>query len=91
MDLPRGRLRPGDDVTFERPTMRESVQYAMSSSVYESYDVPAGDLDVTTQPLGVAEVAAEIVRRLGSWPPASTATEVPAPLAPSLIDDSSAV
>ena len=85
------RLRADDDVTVERLTIRASVHYAMSSSVYESYDVPAGDLDVTTHPLGVDEVAAEIVRRLGPWPSAPTVTEVPAPLAPSVVDDSSAI
>lgn len=82
------RLRADDDVTVERLTIRGSVHYAMSSSVYESYDVPGGDLDVTTHPLGVNEVAAEIVRLLGSWPPASTVAEVPAPLAPAVLDSS---
>lgn len=82
------RLRADDDVTVERLTIRGSVHYSMSSSVYESYDVPGGDLDVTTHPLGVNEVAAEIVRLLGAWPPASTVVEVPAPLAPSVIDSS---
>jgi hypothetical protein len=53
--------------------------------------VPAGDLDITTHPLGVDEVAAEIVRQLGSWPPASTVAEVPPPRAPSVIDDSAAI
>jgi gluconate kinase len=85
------RLRADDDVTVERLTIRKGVHYAMLSSVYESYEVPAGDLDVTTHPLGVNEVAAEIVRRLGPWPPASTVADVPAPLAPSAIDDSSAI
>jgi hypothetical protein len=75
----------------ERLTIRDSVGYAMSSSVYESHDVPAGDLDVTTHPFGVDEVAAEIVRRLGPWPPASKLTEVPAPLGPPAIDASSAI
>lgn len=85
------RLRAHDDVTIERLTTRGGVQYAMSSSVYESYDVPAGDLDVTTHPLPVGEVAAEIVRRLGTWPPAPTAPNVPAGLAPPVIDDCSAI
>jgi len=85
------RLRADDDVTVKRLTIRGSAQYATSSSAYESYDVPAGDLDVTTHSLGVEEVAAEILRRLGPWPRASTVAEVPAPHAPSLVDDSSVV
>jgi gluconate kinase len=85
------RLRAADDVTVERLTIRGSVHYAMSSSVYESYDVPAGDLDITTHPLGADEVAAEIVRQVGSWPPASTVAEVPLARAPSVIDDSAAI
>src|SRR3954453_14776631 len=85
------RLRADDDVTVERLTIRESVHYAMSSRAYESHDVPAGDLDITTHPGRVDEVAAEIVRRLGPWPPESMIAEVPAPLRPSVIDDSSAV
>ena len=58
------RLRADDDVTVERLTIRRSVHYAMSSSVYESYDVPAGDLDVTTYPLGVEEVASRQPQRM---------------------------
>lgn len=85
------RLRADDDVTIERLTIRQSVHYAMSSSAYESYDVPAGDLDITTHPHGLDEVAAEIVRRLGLWPPASMVADVPAPLAPPVIADSSAI
>src|SRR4051794_33315251 len=85
------RLRAADDVTVERLTIRGSLHYAMSSSVYESYDVPAGHLDITTHPLGVDEVAAEIVRQLGCWPPASTVAKVPPPRAPSVIDDSGAI
>jgi len=85
------RLRADDDVAVERLTIRGSVHYAMSSTAYESYDVPAGDLDLITHPLDVDEVAAEIVRRLGPWPPASTVAEVSTPLAPSMIDDCSAI
>lgn len=84
------RLRADDDVTVERLTIRGSPHYAMPSSEYEGYDTPAGDLNVTTQPLGFDEIAAEIVQRLGPWPPASTVAELPAPLAP-VIDDSSAI
>jgi hypothetical protein len=84
------RLRADDDVTFDRLTLRGSVEYAMSSSVYESFNVPVGDLEITTQPLGVHEVAAEVVRRLGRWPQASI-NDAPAPLAPPEIDDSPAV
>ena len=82
------RLRADDDVTRERLTIRGGVQYAMSSSAYESYDVPDGDVDVATDPLGVEEVADEIVQRLGPWPPASTVTVAPVPLAPAVIGDS---
>lgn len=85
------RLRAGDDVTIERLTIRASTHYSMASSVYEAYDPPAGDLDVTTHPYGVAEVAAEIVQRLGPWPPASTISGVPKPLAQSMADASSAI
>jgi len=83
------RLRADDDVTVERLRIRGSLQYAMALSVYESYDVPVGDLDVTTHPLGPAEVAAEIVRRLGAWPPVSTVGA--AATVPTAMDDPSAV
>jgi hypothetical protein len=58
----------------------------MPSSVYESYDAPAGDLDITTHPHGVQQVAAEIAQQLGPWPPASTVAHVAASPAPSAID-----
>lgn len=85
------RLRADDDITLDRLTIRQGLQYAMSSSVYESYDVPDGDLDITTHPRGVYEIADEIVRRLGSWPPTPTVTEASAPLVPMEIDDCSAI
>lgn len=81
------RLRADDDTTTERLIKRESLHWAISASVYERYDVPAGDIDVVTHPLGVDEVAAEIRRRLGSWPPDSTAAEVLVPRSPTAIDD----
>lgn len=84
------RLRADDDVAIERLTIRESLQWAMSSSAYESFDVPAGDIDITTYPLGVDEVAAEVVRRLGAWPPRSVIADVPAAW-PSAPIDASAV
>jgi gluconate kinase len=86
------RLRADDDTTIERLTKRESLQWAMSSSVYESYDVPIADIDVITHPLAVDEVAGEILRRLGPWPPDSPTGEVRAPLAPiAMGDDCSAI
>lgn len=85
------RLRAEDEVTIDRLTIRGSVQYAMSSRVYESHDVPPGDLDVTTHPLDVHEVAEEILRRLGSWPPEAGAAEEPAPPGPAAFDDAAAV
>lgn len=44
----------------------------------------------TTDRLPVEEVAAEVIRQLGSWPPASTVTD-PAPLAHDLIAAPSAI
>lgn len=85
------RLRAHDDVTIERLTTRDALQYAMTSSAYESYDVPDGDLDITTHPLDVQGVAAEIARRLGPWPPASTTAEVATRPTPPVVDDSSAI
>jgi gluconate kinase len=85
------RLRGDDDVTRQRLTIRESLHWAMPSSVYESYDVPLGDLDVTTHPLSVSEVAVEIVLRLGPWPPAATVTSRPTPRVPPRIETSSAI
>lgn len=96
--LPRGRERPvlcrlraDDDVTVERLTIRGGLQWKMSTDVYESYGPPVGDLDVITHGLGVGEVAAEIVRRLGAWPLVSAVSDVRAPLAPPMIDASSAI
>lgn len=63
----------------------------MTSSAYESYDVPDGDLEITTHPLDVDGVAAEIARRLGPWPPTSTTAEVVTWPTPPVIDDSSAI
>lgn len=85
------RLRAHHDVIIERLTIRDALQYAMTSSAYESYDVPDGDLDISTHPLDVAGVAAEIARRLGPWPPASTTAEVATWPTPPVIDDSSAI
>lgn len=85
------RLRAHDDVTIERLTIRASLHYAMSSSAYEAYDVPVGDLDVTTHPLGVDEVADEIARQLGPWPPASTAAGARSQPARPPINDLSAI
>ena len=72
------RLRADDEVAIERLTIRESLQWAMSSSAYESFDVPAGDIDITTHPLGVNEVAAEVVGHLDAWPPPSATPDVTA-------------
>ena len=80
------RLRADDDVALERLTIRESLEWAMSSSAYESFDVPAGDIDITTHPLGVDEVAAEVARRLGAWPPRSATDHVAAARPPAAID-----
>lgn len=85
------RLRADDDVTVARLTIRESVHYAMSSSAYESFDVPAGDLEVITHPLGVDDVAREILARIGAWPPRPGVTELSAPFSSHVIDDSSAL
>ena len=85
------RLRADDDVAVDRLAIREGLQYAMPSSVYESYGVPAGDVDVTTHPLGVDGVAEEIVRRLGSWPPVSLVADAPGRLSSTVIEDCSAV
>ena len=83
------RLRADDDVTLERLTIRGSAHFAMSSSVYASYDAPSADLDVETHPLGVREVASEIRGRVGPWPQASRDAERPAPLSSPTIDDTS--
>ena len=85
------RLHADDAVTVERLTIRRSLHYAMASSEYASYDVPTGDIEITSHPLGAEEVAAEIVRRLGEWPPPPTASDERPPLAPPVIDDCSAV
>jgi gluconate kinase len=84
------RLRADDNITFERLNIRGASQYATPSGVYESHDVPAGDLDITTHPLGITEVATEILRRVGPWP-TPTVKEDPAPLPPPVIDDASTV
>lgn len=85
------RLRADDDTTTERLAKRDSLHWMMPSSVYEAYDVPVADLDVITHPLPVGEVAADILRRLGPWPPDPTSSEVPAPLAPTPMDECTAV
>lgn len=85
------RLRAEDDVTVERLTIRGSVHYAMSSTAYESFEVPAGEVEITTHPLGVEEVAREILRRLGPWPPAPKIGELGGPVSTPVIDDASAV
>jgi len=86
------RLRATDAVTRERLTIRESLHWAMSAGEYESYDVPVGDLDITTYPLGVREVADEILYQLGPWPPRpSPVTEASPPSAPATIEDAPAV
>lgn len=85
------RLRADDDVTVARLAIRGSLQYAMASSVYESYDVPAGDLDVTTHPLDGAEVAAKIVQQLGAWPPAGATATAPSLPEPSALDECAAI
>ena len=85
------RLHADDAVTVERLTIRRSLHYAMASSEYASYDVPTGDIEITSHPLGAEEVAAEIVRRLGEWPPSPTASDALPPLAPPMVDDCSAM
>lgn len=85
------RLHADDAVTVERLTIRGSLHYAMTSSEYGSYDVPPGDIQLTSHPRTPEQVAAEILRRLGQWPPAPTAPDVPPPLAPPVLDDCSAV
>lgn len=71
------RLRASDDITLERLTIRQSVHFATPSAEYESYRVPAGDLDIVTYPGSVDEVASEIRRCLGPWPPAATVVQAP--------------
>jgi gluconate kinase len=61
------RLRADDEVTTERLTARGGPQYAMSSRIYGSFDVPDADVDVTTH-ASVDEVVDEIVRTVGPWP-----------------------
>ena len=85
------RLRADDDVAFRRLTIRRSAQYATSSGAYEAYNVPAGDLDISTHPQPVTEVAAEIVRRLGDWPGDSMEPEVCPSRSPTVIDDAAAI
>jgi hypothetical protein len=64
------RLRADHDVVVERLTVRGSPQFAAASRTYdEDHAVPPGDLSLTAHPLGVAEVASEILRELGPWPP----------------------
>lgn len=64
------RLRADHDVIVERLTVRGSPQFAEASRTYDDdHTVPAGDLRVTTHPLGVSELADQILGELGSWPP----------------------
>ena len=82
------RLRATDDITLERLIIRRSVHFAMASADYESHGVPAGDLEVATHPGRVEEVAAEILRRLGPWPPAPNVAHLPPRPAQPAIDAS---
>ena len=76
------RLRANHDVVVERLHRRNSPQYAEGSRTYdEDFVVPAGDLDVTTHPASVEELAAAIVERVGPWAPRPTvAVAEPSPL-----------
>lgn len=85
------RLRADDDTTTERLTIRGALQWAMSSSAYESYDVPVADLDIVTDSLRVDEVVAEILRRLDPWPPSSRAADAETPPPSAVMDDCSAI
>jgi hypothetical protein len=64
------RLRADHDVVVERLTLRGSPQFAEASRTYDEDNVvPPGDLSLTTHPLGVADLATEILSQLGTWPP----------------------
>jgi hypothetical protein len=83
------RLRADDDVTLERLAIRRSLEYAMPSDAYDVYEPPAGDLEITTHPRTVREVAAAIVEQLGPWPPRRSAVD--APITPPAITDCDAI
>jgi chloramphenicol 3-O-phosphotransferase len=64
------RLRAEHEVVVERLALRGSPEFAAASRTYdEDHAVPMGDLTVTTHPHGIAELAREILRQLGPWPP----------------------
>lgn len=64
------RLRADHDVIVERLTIRQSLQYAEASRTYDQdHVVPAGDISLTTHPLGIADLAGEVLRQVGPWPP----------------------
>ena len=79
------RLRVDDEVAIERLRERGGLEYAMPAGVYESLEVPAGDLDITTHG-SIDAVVDEILRGVGSWPPAARGERIHAQGTPERID-----
>lgn len=84
------RLRADDEVAVERLAGRGGLQYAMSSQVYESFDVPKAGVDVTTH-ASVDDVVDEILRQVGTWPSEVRVAEEPLPPEPTPLRDAEGI